>query len=198
VSCSHEHAGFVGTVSISARTSMAVVEDIDEVVAGLPCGESGDRQRARRQPFIAECGSASHDEAAADGAVPGQRGLDHHARPVHHHQPSSRQSPNALAAHSTPHARETARRRVPGDSRIAKGLPLAPCRRPHTSPVTPSHISAMIGQNHTNGMRYTEPTEYLLHPRALAPLSCANLTQGGAAHSWRVCTATAWPCALPR
>jgi creatinine amidohydrolase len=30
VSCSHEHAGFAGTVSISARTLMAVVEDVDE------------------------------------------------------------------------------------------------------------------------------------------------------------------------
>lgn len=30
VSCSHEHAAFAGTVSISARTLMAVVEDIDE------------------------------------------------------------------------------------------------------------------------------------------------------------------------
>lgn len=30
ISCSHEHAGFAGTVSISARTLMAVIEDIDE------------------------------------------------------------------------------------------------------------------------------------------------------------------------
>lgn len=30
VSCSHEHAGFAGTVSISARTLMAVVDDVDE------------------------------------------------------------------------------------------------------------------------------------------------------------------------
>jgi creatinine amidohydrolase len=30
VSCSHEHAGFAGTVSISARTLMSVVEDVDE------------------------------------------------------------------------------------------------------------------------------------------------------------------------
>ncbi|MEJ3743121.1 creatininase family protein [Actinomycetes bacterium KLBMP 9797] len=30
ISCSHEHAGFAGTVSLSARTLMAVVEDIDE------------------------------------------------------------------------------------------------------------------------------------------------------------------------
>jgi creatinine amidohydrolase len=30
ISCSHEHAAFAGTVSISARTLMAVVEDIDE------------------------------------------------------------------------------------------------------------------------------------------------------------------------
>ncbi len=30
ISCSHEHAGFAGTVSISARTLIAVVEDIDE------------------------------------------------------------------------------------------------------------------------------------------------------------------------
>ena len=29
VSCSHEYAGFAGTVSISARTLMAVVEDTD-------------------------------------------------------------------------------------------------------------------------------------------------------------------------
>jgi creatinine amidohydrolase len=29
ISCSHEHAGFAGTVSISARTLMAVVEDVD-------------------------------------------------------------------------------------------------------------------------------------------------------------------------
>lgn len=30
ISCSHEHAGFAGTVSLSARTLMAVIEDIDE------------------------------------------------------------------------------------------------------------------------------------------------------------------------
>jgi creatinine amidohydrolase len=30
ISCSHEHAGFAGTVSISARTLMAIVEDVDE------------------------------------------------------------------------------------------------------------------------------------------------------------------------
>jgi creatinine amidohydrolase len=30
ISCSHEHAGFAGTVSISARTLVAVVEDVDE------------------------------------------------------------------------------------------------------------------------------------------------------------------------
>ncbi|MBF9129684.1 creatininase family protein [Plantactinospora sp. S1510] len=30
ISCSHEHASFAGTVSISARTLIAVVEDIDE------------------------------------------------------------------------------------------------------------------------------------------------------------------------
>ncbi len=29
ISCSHEHAGFAGTVSISARTLMSVIEDID-------------------------------------------------------------------------------------------------------------------------------------------------------------------------
>lgn len=30
ISCSHEHAGFAGTVSISARTLLAVIEDVDE------------------------------------------------------------------------------------------------------------------------------------------------------------------------
>ncbi|GFJ93234.1 hypothetical protein Prum_068760 [Phytohabitans rumicis] len=30
ISCSHEHARFAGTVSITARTLMAVIEDIDE------------------------------------------------------------------------------------------------------------------------------------------------------------------------
>jgi len=30
ISCSHEHAGFAGTVSISAQTLMAVVADVDE------------------------------------------------------------------------------------------------------------------------------------------------------------------------
>lgn len=30
ISCSHEHAGFAGTVSISARTLLAVIEDLDE------------------------------------------------------------------------------------------------------------------------------------------------------------------------
>lgn len=30
ISCSHEHAGFAGTVSISARTLIAVIEDVDE------------------------------------------------------------------------------------------------------------------------------------------------------------------------
>ncbi len=30
ISCSHEHAGFAGTVSISARTLLAVVGDVDE------------------------------------------------------------------------------------------------------------------------------------------------------------------------
>jgi creatinine amidohydrolase len=37
ISCSHEHAGFAGTVSISARTLMAVVEDVDDslVASGI-------------------------------------------------------------------------------------------------------------------------------------------------------------------
>jgi creatinine amidohydrolase len=79
VSCSHEHAGFAGTVSVSARTLMAVVEDVDESLRAsgienlvIVNGHGGELRAAER-------GSAGDGDADADGAVPRCGGLEHRA-----------------------------------------------------------------------------------------------------------------------
>ena len=96
VSCSHEHAAWPGTVSISARTLHAVVTDIAAFAPPVRYRHPDSRQRARRKLRAAQCGSGIRRERRADGALPRIGRLGRGARPGR----------GATSAHSDMHAGE--------------------------------------------------------------------------------------------